>query len=263
MGLMGSLIGGAVGFALGGPLGAVAGAVFGGMTGQRTRPMTGHERSQATYFISVFSMLAKMARADGVVTQQEIDLVRAAMRGEMQLDDRSEKAAIKIFQAAKESPIGFEAFAQQFADTFSDDPEVVHSMLDLLTRLAMADGELHPGERRLLERAVGIFRLDPRRAQHIFAQHGAMGAKSRGGAGSGARPSRAPAARKASYDVLGVDADASDTQIRSSYRKLVSEFHPDKIIAKGLPDEFVKFAETRFREIQEAYEEIKRERGMP
>ena len=95
----------------------------------------------------------------------------------------------------------------------------------------------------------------------MFAAHGATRAAAGGGESRRAR-GRPAAARTAAYDVLGVDPTATDAEIKSSYRKLVAENHPDKIIAKGLPDEFVKFAQTRFHEIQEAYEEIKRERGM-
>lgn len=261
MGLIGSLFGGAVGFAIGGPIGAIAGAAIGhGLSSRGERQLDAHERAQASYFISVFSMLAKMARADGVVTQHEIDLIQRFMRHEFDLDADAERAAVEIFRAAKDSPVGFAEFAQQFHEIFNNDPEVLHSMLDLLTRVAMADGQLHPGEQQLLAEAAGIFGIDAQHAQFIFAQHGATGGRRAHGR-SGATPPPPPAT-KAPYDVLGIEPGASDAEVKSRYRKLVTEFHPDKIIAKGLPDEFVKFAEQRFREIQEAYESIRAQRGM-
>jgi len=262
MGLIGSLFGGAVGFAIGGPIGAIAGAAIGhGLSARGERQLDAHERAQASYFISVFSMLAKMARADGVVTQHEIDVVQRFMRDEFTLDSDAERAAVEVFRAAKDSPVGFSEFAQQFHDTFSNDPEVLHSMLDLLVRVAMADGQLHPGEEQLLAEAAAIFGIDAQQAQFIFAQHGAHGGARQSRSGSRATPPPPPTS-SAPYDVLGIEPGASDADVKSRYRKLVTEFHPDKIIAKGLPDEFVKFAEQRFREIQEAYETIRAQRGM-
>jgi DnaJ like chaperone protein len=208
-------------------------------------------------------MLAKMARADGVVTEDEIRITERFMANELGLDADSQKAAVKIFRAAKDSPIRFEQFAAQFHELFATDDELLLTMLDLLTRVAMADGQLAAGERQLLESAAAIFGIDARAAAHVFAQHGATSYRRerRESQREASQASRPPAARRA-YDVLGVDPDVSNEDLRARYRKLVTENHPDKIMAKGLPDEFVKFAEQRFREIQEAYETVKQQRGL-
>jgi DnaJ like chaperone protein len=238
MGLIGSLFGGAVGFVLGGPLGAIAGAAIGhGLSGGVVDTMSRQEQAQATYFISVFSMLAKMARADGVVSQHEIDMVQDFMRRDLRLDPDAERAAIKVFRTARDSPIAFEEFAQQFHDIFRSDRQMLLSMIDLLHRLGMADGELSAGERELLEDAARIFQLHPEEIRHVVAT--AM-----------------PALDK-HYAVLGLSPEATPDQVKSRYRKLVTEVHPDKVIAKGLPDEFVEFAHQRFREVQEAYDAIR------
>lgn len=269
---MGSLFGGAVGFALGGPLGAIAGAALGhglsggisGLSGVSggTRIATNKDRAQATYFISVFSMLAKMARADGVVTEDEIRITESFMANELALDADSQKAAVQIFRTAKDSPLRFDEFAWQFYHLFATDEELLLSMLDLLTRVAMADGVLAPGEKQILEEAATIFHLDPHAAAHVFAQHGAAAAGAGRSRAEEAPRSARPSPSRRAYDVLGVDAEVSNEDLKSRYRKLVTENHPDKIMAKGLPEEFVKFAEQRFREIQEAYETIKKERGL-
>ncbi len=255
MGLMGSILGGMVGLALGGPLGAIAGAALGHglgeqipgnaklgrMEGPGPRAGNPQEQAQAAFFLSTFSMLAKMARADGRVSESEIALTRTFMRQELQLDPTAEQLAVRVFRAAKESPTPFEEFARQFYSLFHREAQMLHAMLDMLVRLAMADGELHPGERELLQQAAEIFGIGLEGFEQIlgtqsedFTRH---------------------------YATLGLGPDASFEEVRSAYRKKVTEYHPDKVVAKGLPEEFVHFAETRFREIQEAYEAIRAKEG--
>jgi DnaJ like chaperone protein len=240
MGLMGSLFGGALGFALGGPLGAILGAAIGhGVSGGVGIPhLDRQQQAQTAYFVSVFSMLAKMARADGRVSQSEIDMVTQFMRQDLRLDAEAEQAAVKIFRAARDSPASFEQFAQQFHQIFQTDRDMLYSMLDLLHRLAAADGQVTADERRLLAEAARIFGLQEDEARHVVGD--------------------LPTDLDKHYAVLGLDRSATKDEVRSRYRKLVADNHPDKIIAKGLPEEFVAFAHQRFREIQEAYEAIQK-----
>jgi DnaJ like chaperone protein len=243
MGLIGSLFGGALGFALGGPLGAILGAAIGhGVSGGvGAARMDRHQQAQATYFVSVFSMLAKMARADGRVSQSEIDMVTQFMRQDLRLDHETEQAAIKIFRAAKDSPASFEQFARQFHQIFQNDRDMLYSMLDLLHRLAAADGQITTGEQELLSEAARIFGLQEQEYRHVVGN--------------------VPTDLDKHYAVLGLDRTATKEEVRSRYRKLVADNHPDKIMAKGLPDEFVEFAHQRFRQIQEAYEAIQKSRS--
>lgn len=240
MGLMGSLFGGAVGFALGGPLGAILGAAIGhGVSGGAGIPrLDQHQQAQATYFVSVFSMLAKMARADGRVSQSEIDMVAQFMRQDLRLDREAEQAAVKIFRAAKDSPATFEQFAHQFHQIFHADRDMLYSMLDLLHRLAAADGAVTADEQRLLTEAARIFGFQEREYRHVVGD--------------------LPTDLEKHYATLGLEPTATKEEVRTRYRKLVADNHPDKIMAKGLPDEFVEFAHHRFREIQEAYETIQK-----
>ena len=245
MGLIGSIFGGAVGFALGGPLGAVAGAALGHVLGQRgaaVRSMGNHEQAQAGFFISTFSMLAKMARADGRVTAEEIDLVTRFMREELALDPEAERYAVRIFRAAKDSPAAFEEFAGQFQEIFRHEPQMRAAMLDLLLRMAMADGQLDPTERAYLEHAARIFEVSTQAFESLVGQH--------------------TEDFEHFYRILGVEPDSTDMEVKRAYRRLVTEYHPDKVIAKGLPDEFLRFAEKKFQEIQSAYEAIREQRGF-
>lgn len=241
---MGSIFGGVIGLTLGGPLGAIAGAALGHALSERGAPVRRvgeHEQAQAGFFISTFSMLAKMARADGRVTQEEIDLVTRFMRDELQLDAEAERYAIRIFRAAKDSPVPFEEFAGQFQDIFRHEPQMRAAMLELLVRLASADATIDEPERRHLRNAARIFDVSSESFEQLIAQQSTDFSHH--------------------YSVLGITEDASMDEIKRAYRKLVTEYHPDKVIAKGLPDEFVRFAERKFQEIQESYEKIREQRA--
>ncbi|MCL1595421.1 MAG: DnaJ domain-containing protein, partial [Actinomycetia bacterium] len=146
-----------------------------------------------------------------------------------------------MFNEAKDSDDSFEDYARQIAQIFGADPRMRGVMLDLLTRLAAADGHVHPAEEEMLRNAPHIFGLSGHDFEDMVASRGKD--------------------FRHNYATLGLPVDASEDEIKSKYRRLVTEYHPDKVIAKGLPEEFVELAETKFREIQEAYEAIKKERG--
>lgn len=251
MGWMGKIVGGTIGLALGGPLGAIAGAAFGHFFDQTKEITSGgipgarlstHEDAQMTFFVAAFSMLAKLVQADGRVTEDEIATIERFMQEDLRLSPSSRRVAIDIFNTAKTSPHAFEDFARQFYGAFQHRPEILEFMVDILMRVALADRDFSAAEETLIRRAAQIFGLPEPGYQNLKSRHAKTDDRF--------------------YRILGVTADASDSEIKARYRSLVKEFHPDRIAAKGLPDEFTEFAETKFREIQEAYEAIKKERGM-
>lgn len=250
MSWLGKVIGGAIGFALGGPIGAVAGAVFGHSFDQddhekyseeRLR-LSNNEKAQMTFFVAAFSMLAKMAAADGKICDKELDTVEQFMKKDLQLNSESRRAAMSIFKTAADSDANFDGFAGQFYEQFSTQPRFLEILLDVLIRVSSADGSISGEEEQLLLSAVRIFhyktedylKLKSRYIDKLDTYHA----------------------------ILGCDRQDSDEFVKKQYRKLVTEYHPDKIASKGLPDEFSKFAADKFREIQEAYEMVKKERGM-
>jgi DnaJ like chaperone protein len=250
MSWMGKLIGGAIGFALGGPLGAVAGATFGHafdisedqyLSGGNHILSSG-ETSQLTFFVAAFSMLAKLAKVDGQISEKEIDSIRAVMVKDFNLDAQSQNIAIRIFNAAIRSPEPFSAFAAQFFKQFQTQPQFLELMIDILFRVSVADGQMGQQEEMLILEAVRIFRFHPDAFKRIKTRYVDDFQKY--------------------YAILNSDKKDSNEQIKKQYRKLVFEYHPDKIISKGLPEEFNKFANDKFREIQEAYEMIRKERGI-
>ncbi len=250
MGWLGKVIGGTLGFAIGGPLGAIAGAAFGhafDRTGEEygvddsTRTLTAEE-AQFTFFIATFSMLAKLAKADGRVSKDEIDSINKFMLEDLSLDPQSRMVAMNIFNAAMNSPESFEDFAAQFYGQFYAQPQLLELMIDILLRVSVADGQMSAGEENLILSAVRIFNFSDDAYQML--------------------KSRYVQAFEKYYAILQSSKHDSDEHIKKQYRRLAMEYHPDRIISKGLPEEFNRLAHDKFREIQEAYEIVRKKRGI-
>ena len=247
MGWLGKIVGGTLGFALGGPLGAIAGAALGhtfdATDNQYSRDrLSYHEETQMTFFVATFSMLAKVAQADGRVSLEEIQAVEGFMANELNLTPESKRFAVEIFETAIHSPMAFEDFASQFHNQFHNQPRLLDLMLDVLLRLSVADGNLTESEERLIRSAARIFHFSEQKYHELKSRY-------------------APDFEKY-YAILGTNSKASDDEIKRQYRKLVKEYHPDTIASKGLPEEFTKFANDKFREIQDAYDAVKQQRGL-
>src|SRR6056297_1484086 len=168
MGWLGKAIGGTLGFAMGGPLGAVAGAVFGHMFDGNDESVelitdrsgrSSAERFQMAFFVASFSMLAKLAKADGRISDAEMRSIRQFMVRDLNLNAQSQQAAEQIFQAALRTPQSFEDFAAQFYQHFYGQPQLLELMIDILLRVSVADGSLQEDEERLILSAVRIFKL--------------------------------------------------------------------------------------------------------
>lgn len=257
MGWLGKIVGGTIGFAIGGPIGAVAGAAFGHSfdkkeerylssstvgTGFGPGQLSNNEEAQLTFFIAAFSMLAKIAKADGRVSEVEINSVEDFMQRDLNLDNESKNTARKIFREAVNSQEHFDAFALQFYNVFRNQPRLIELMMDVLLRVSAADGVISSAEENLLLSAARIFNI----SNSAYSNYKKRYVKE----------------TNKYYALLNCDENATDQEIKKQYRKLVTEFHPDKIQSKGLPEEFIKFANDKFIKIQEAYDHIKKERGL-
>lgn len=274
MGWLGKIIGGTFGFMLGGPLGLIAGAAFGNYFdhAEPTDPNTGtqtpfgtrrqywtfspftqesQQQSQMVFFVAAFSMLAKIASADGAVSDAERRKLDEFISQDLHLDQESRMAAMRIFETALASPGSFDQFAVQFYGTFRSNRQMLVIMMDILFRISYADGSISQAEETLIQAAGTIFRFTPQEVAAIRMRYTGRS----GGTQQVTNPTRA-------YAVLGVEASATTDEIKRAYRKLVSEYHPDKIASKGLPEEFTKFAADKFREIQAAYDEIRSLKGF-
>jgi DnaJ like chaperone protein len=254
MGWFGKITFGTLGLFLGGPLGAIAGAAMGHLLVDKGidaagravdstgRPRLGQaEQAQATYFISLFSILGKLSKIDGVVAREEIAVVDGFIDG-LPMADREKQFARRIFNEAKDSQYSIEDFATQLYQAVGAQPALLLSFLDLLFQIAAADGQFHPAEEAALKTVRDIFKVGNQQFEDIKAVYFKDFDKF--------------------YKMLNCSPESSNEEIKSNYKKLVKEFHPDKIISKGLPEEFIDFASNRFREIHESYEKIRQERGF-
>ena len=252
MGWLGKAVGGAIGFALGGPIGAVAGATFGhgfdemGEDGDKPhgRPALSHEENaQMTFFVAAFSMLAKLTKADGQITDKEIQEIEKFMRRDLEMNDEGRDMAVSIFRNAVKSDVPFIKFAHQFYDQFNSQVRILELMIDIMLRVSTADGTLSAPEEALIQEATRVFRISPAHYAKLKSRYIRDVDKY--------------------YAVLGADRNDSIDDIKKKYRKLVTDYHPDTIASKGLPDEFLKFASDKFIQIREAYEAVKKERNIP
>ncbi len=250
MGWIGKIVGGAIGLAIGGPLGLVAGVAFGNLfdrSAKLSRPRkestyTQTQHSQLIYFVATFSMLAKMATANGRFVPEERRVIEEFITHKMKLDEESKAAAWRVFNAALTGRGTFEEYAQQFYESFAHEPAHLEMMIDVLVGIAAADGKIDPPEERLINSAASIFRINASLLEAIkrrYTNH-----------------------LDDAYSLLGLTKSASDSDVKRAYRRLSIDFHPDSIASKGLPEEFTLFASEKFRSIQEAYEAIKKERGF-
>lgn len=251
MSIWGKIVGGAAGFALGGPLGALLGGLAGHAV-DRMRDSTeeallaekekaapeGPERSIA-FTIGVIVLGAKMAKVDGAVTRDEV----AAFKEVFQVPPEEMRNVGRVFNQARRDARGFEPYARQLGRMFRDNPRILEELLDGLFHIARADGRVEAAELAYLEKVAECFGFSQAEWQRI-------------------RAANVGPAEDDPYMILGVPADADEATLRRVHRELVREHHPDRLVAQGLPEEFVELANEKLALINRAWSEIKRRRGM-
>ncbi|HKP25449.1 MAG TPA: TerB family tellurite resistance protein [Dongiaceae bacterium] len=252
MSIWGKIIGGVAGFALGGPLGALLGAIAGHAADRRIeqaepagaeledQSLDGRSATrQIAFTIAVIVLGAKMAKADGAVNRAEV----AAFKEVFQVPPNELKNVARIFDQAKQDPAGFEPYAKQIARMFRKDHPVLEELLDGLFHIAKADGRVHDAEITYLKSVADIFGLDENDFARIREGH--LG------------PDKADP-----YTILGTNRMASNEEIKQAWRKLARDTHPDKLMAQGLPHEFVELANEKLATINAAYDKVAKERGI-
>ena len=209
------------------------GSVMDAMASRRQR------RDAAIFSIALIALSAKMAKADGIVTDDEV----AAFRSFFTYPPAEESKVKTVFTLAMEDVGGFDSYARQVARLYRDEPAILEDVLDCLFFIALADGVAHPNEMELLRVAADAFGISAAIWRRIQAGH--LGTD-----------------HEDPYVIMGIDHEADDATIRKTYLALVKENHPDALISRGVPSDLARIAEHRMATINTAYEKITVERGL-
>ncbi|MEM9059494.1 MAG: molecular chaperone DjiA [Pseudomonadota bacterium] len=194
------------------------------------------ERTVA-FTIAVIALGAKLAKADGRVTADEV----SAFRQIFTIPPGEESHAARIFNLARTDVGGFETYARQIGRMFSDRPDMLADLLEGLVFIAMADGTYHPDEDAFLQKVTELFGLPAQTLRAIKARHVVDPGDP--------------------YTVLGVPPEIEDAELRRHWRGLVRELHPDRMIGRGVPPEAQRLAEQRLSAVNDAYALIRAERA--
>ena len=203
------------------------GALLDSLAAQKQR------RNEAAFSIALIALSAKMAKADGIVTDDEIDAFRSYFHFPASEADKVRM----VYQLAQQDVAGFSEYLARVAKIFDDAPEVLEDVLDCLFHVAVADGVAHPRELQLLEEAAKVFGLSKPAFHRLKAAHLGLGADD-------------------PYLILGIEPGAPLDAVKAAYRALSRDHHPDALMARGVPADLVRIAEGRMAAINGAYEQI-------
>jgi DnaJ like chaperone protein len=243
MSIWGALLGAVAGLALGGPLGALIGAAVGHVGVDR--PALARARlkdpaqRQALFSVAVIALAAKMAGADGSKDPRE----KQAFDRLFHVDPAEHENVARFWKLTEQTAAGFEAYARQISRLFAGEHAVLEDVVGALCAIALADGKATDAESAFVDRVVDIFKLSPSARARIDAR-------------LSGDPARDP------WAVLGIAPDATDTEIRAAYLKLVKEHHPDRLRALGIPQEFMAISQSRMATLNTAYARLVRKQAV-
>lgn len=284
---LGKLLGTLFGYWIFGTYGAVAGFLFGFFYDksrvlrlthrrQNDEPMSAAETElvRQSFFSATFSVMGHLAKADGQVQKSQIALAESVM-SQMGLNAELRASAIELFNKGKHAGFDLDMHVVRFRSDCAKSTSLYRVFLEIQLQVALADGKMAPEEEAMLLRVAGLLgfpELVYRQIELLVRVSMGVGDdhSRRFGQGRGSRrsnnnrqePSRSSASSlRDAYALLGVTADADKATVKTAYRKLMNEHHPDKLISKGLPEEMLKLATDKTQQIQKAYEQINTAKG--
>ena len=253
-----TVLGGAFGFILGGPLGAMLGVAFAGNLSKGKSNFGGfgqahhlgdQQRVQAAFFSSLFSVMGYIAKVDGKVSKSEILLAQQVMQ-HMQLADDMQKVAKELFNQGKQDSFNLDEVLEQFRLESHRRTHLVRMFLEIQIQAAYADGVLDDIEHDALKYIAQKLHFSLHELENLIQQFAVTSHH----------------ANKLTVDdayvILGADKSLTDKELKRTYRRLLAQHHPDKLVAKGLPEEMMTIAKEKTQENISAYELIKNQRGM-
>tara|TARA_B100001540_G_scaffold300891_1_gene306783 strand:+ start:9 stop:734 length:726 start_codon:yes stop_codon:yes gene_type:complete len=237
MAIWGSLIGGMIGFSLGGPIGMLLGSLIGGKISRaKTRAgFVSFEQSQQVFALSLIVLSAKLSKADGQVSREEL----IAVKDKLKIPENELDQVGKIFNKAKEEKTGYEPYAKQIAQIYRGNINVLEEVINILFYIAEADGNVSDSEMNMIEDIARIFGLNEIQIKGI-------------------KESRKSSDKLNPYIVLESKSDDSIEIIRKRYLKLSKEHHPDLLISKGVPQEVIDESKAKMRAINSAWTQIQK-----
>ncbi|MDH5408039.1 MAG: co-chaperone DjlA [Gammaproteobacteria bacterium] len=264
MSVWGKLLGAGFGYMLGGPIGAILGAFFGhqfdkGLSHTVFQSSADIERIQASFFTTLFSVMGHLAKADGRVSETEIAMARSVMQ-QMSLDEEQKRIAIDLFNKGKQADFPLDRAVQQFRRECHGQRNLIQMFMEVLLHAAYADGVIKPQEEKLLKHIAHMLRISPAQLARLEAMVQAQQSFHQGSGGHRhtAKPNKN--LLNEAYIVLGVTKSASDAEIKKAYRRQMNQHHPDKLVARGMPEEMIKMATEKTQEIKAAYDTIQKAR---
>ena len=239
MSIWGSLIGGMVGFSLGGPFGMLLGSLIGGRISRaRSGNLSGFgtfAQKQQIFALSLIVLSAKLSKADGQVSSEEL----IAVKEKLKIPENEIDQVGKIFNKAKEESTGYEPYARQITQIYGNNPNVLEEVINILFYIAEADGNVSESELRMIEHISQIFGLNTFQFNSI-------------------KESRKTSDKLNPYIVLESKPDEDIQAIRKKYLKLSKEHHPDLLISKGVPTEIIEESKKKMRAINLAWDQIQK-----
>ena len=237
MSIWGSLIGGMVGFSLGGPFGMLLGSIIGGKV-SRAKSAGGFRsfrQPQQVFALSLIVLSAKLSKADGSVSREEL----VAVKDKLKIPENELDQVGKIFNQAKTESTGYEPYAQQIAQIYKKNSQVLEEVINILFYIAEADGHISETELNMIEHIAQIFGLSSSQYNSI-------------------KESRKNSDKLNPYVVLESKSDDSIEIIRKRYLKLSKAHHPDLLMSKGVPQEVIDESKAKMRAINSAWDQIQK-----
>ena len=237
MSIWGSLLGGVIGFSFGGPFGALLGSFLGGKISSLNSSKTigNQQNSQEIFALSLIILSAKLSKADGHVSKEEL----IAVKDKLQIPDSEIDQVAKIFNKAKDESTGYEPYAKQIAEIFRDNINVLEEVINILFYIAEADGNVSSDEETMIANIAYIFGLSQKQYQSI-------------------KESRKASDKLNPYIVLESQPTDDLKTIRKNYIKLSKQHHPDLLISKGVPVEVINESKNKMRSINAAWDQVQK-----
>ena len=258
----GVITGGLIGLLSGGPFGLLLGGAIGFLLQRGLSRTLKDYNPQQLFFRATFTVMGKVAKADGRVSESEIAFAREVMT-RMGLTEERRREAIDYFTEGKQESFSVADVLRPLAIVLRQRPAVKLMFVEIQLQAAMSDGEISPAEQQVLQQVFAELQFSRQEIELLMSRLRAEDAFRRHSWESHQQPGYNEADLLAdAYGVLGVSAEASDAEVKKAWRKLMSQHHPDKLIAKGLPEDMVELAKEKTQEIQAAYDRIKAARGM-